>query len=112
MDWNESHLLIAKTFVNIMVLYTRICTGVRGGRGDYLVFAGITQGCQHDSLGCGRWMEGGRRDRLSTFDACLRCDLNLIEAEWYMRQLTHWGRAMHICVVNLTTIGSANGAKP
>ena len=62
---------LRKTFVNIMVLYTGICTGVRGCHGDYLVFAGITWGCRHGNLGCGRWMEGGRRDRLSTFQACL-----------------------------------------
>ena len=26
--------------------------------------------------------------------------------------LTHWGRVMHICVGNLTTIGSDNGLSP
>ena len=26
--------------------------------------------------------------------------------------LTHWGRGMHICVSNLTTIGSVNGLSP
>ena len=46
-----------------------------GGRGDYLVFDCITQGCRHDSLGCSRWMEGGRRDRLSTFSACAKVQI-------------------------------------
>ena len=27
-------------------------------------------------------------------------------------ELTHWGRVTHICVSNLTTIGSVNGLSP
>ena len=27
-------------------------------------------------------------------------------------ELTHWGRVMHICIVNLTIIGSDNGLSP
>ena len=28
------------------------------------------------------------------------------------KELTHWGRVTHICVGNLTTIGSDNGLSP
>ena len=74
-----------KTFkvVNIMALYTSICTGVRGGRGDYLVFSGITQGCRHGSLGCGRWMEGGRCVQLSCVTPPMRVSL-------YRQRLSLW----------------------
>ena len=31
---------------------------------------------------------------------------------WFNLTLTHWGRVTHICVVNLTIIGSDNGLSP
>ena len=31
---------------------------------------------------------------------------------FYQHYLTHWGRVTHICVSNLTTIGSVNGLSP
>ena len=31
---------------------------------------------------------------------------------WFLRQLTHWGRVVHICVSKLTIIGSDNGLSP
>ena len=30
-------------------------------------------------------------------------------SNWFSNDLTHWGRVTHICVSNLTTIGSVNG---
>ena len=33
------------------------------------------------------------------------------QPQW-VKQLTHWGRVMHTCVGNLTTIGSDNGLSP
>ena len=35
-----------------------------------------------------------------------------IENKWALIQLTHWGRATHICVGKLTIIGSDNGLSP
>ena len=46
------------------------------------------------------------------------CPLRGAEADnitWYMYMdyfLTHWGRVTHICVGNLTIIGSDNGLSP
>ena len=37
------------------------------------------------------------------------------QEEWqhdHVHNLTHWGRVTHICVSNLTTIGSVNGLSP
>ena len=38
-------------------------------------------------------------------------------ANWWpsyisLNVLTHWGRVMHVCICNLTTIGSDNGLSP
>ena len=38
-----------------------------------------------------------------------QCSCLVCEWDWY---LTHWGRMMHICVSNLTIIGSDNGLSP
>ena len=35
-----------------------------------------------------------------------------IQRKAFNRYLTHWGRVTHICVRNLTTIGSDNGLSP
>ena len=43
-------------------------------------------------------------------------DFGLITTWWckcaHIHQLTHWGRVTHICVSELTTIGSDNGLSP
>ena len=35
-----------------------------------------------------------------------------IQLAWLFTEFTHWGRVTHICVTNLTTIGSDNGLSP
>ena len=48
----------------------------------------------------------------TTFKHCV-CSI-LMYHYWYWRfsLLAHWGRVTHICVGNLTTIGSINGLSP
>ena len=53
----------------------------------------------------------GGRDAAS----CLRYIVTLrpvLLYMWFNLTLTHWGRVTHICVVNLTIIGSDNGLSP
>ena len=65
-------------------------------------------------------MEGGRRDRLSTFSACLKLDFSLIEAELYMYVCVYVYVCVHIymyiyicaCTSKIATIGSDIGLSP
>ena len=45
---------------------------------------------------------------------CCECHLKqLLPCQWHsLAYLTHWGRVTHICVSNLTIIGSDNGLSP
>ena len=44
---------------------------------------------------------------------CLNtCSLSKLRSTSVLHNLTHWGRATHICVGKLTTIGSDNGLSP
>ena len=56
-------------------------------------------------------------------DICKPCDGPFFEMKggkssywnssaWWLLDLTHWGRVTHICVGNLTIIGSDNGLSP
>ena len=40
------------------------------------------------------------------------CDITVMGHLWSICILTHWGRVMHICVGNLTIIGSDNSLSP
>ena len=35
-----------------------------------------------------------------------------VHLDWLWILLTHWGRVTHMCVGNLTTVGSGNGLSP
>ena len=38
--------------------------------------------------------------------------INIVYIEWLLLMLTHWGRVTHICVDDITIIGSDNGLSP
>ena len=42
----------------------------------------------------------------------LQCPCIPMNLYWYPIPLTHWGRVTHICVSDLTSIGSDNGLSP
>ena len=50
------------------------------------------------------WYNGLSQIREYTFEA--------VFISWMGIGLTHWGRVTHICVSNLTIIGSDNGLSP
>ena len=43
---------------------------------------------------------------------CQSCFTKRFTKYWWCPSLTHWGRVMHICVGNLTSIGADNGLSP
>ena len=43
---------------------------------------------------------------------CLKIIKSMLELNLTGDELTHWGRVTHICVGNLTIIGSDNGLSP
>ena len=61
----------------------------------------------------GCWWPGNTRSQVINSH-----DINLNPGEYYsistrgVNDLTHWGRVKHICVSNLTIIGSDNGLSP
>ena len=42
----------------------------------------------------------------------LHCSIEWVEPFYCMEELTHWGRVKHICIGNLTIIGSYDGLSP
>ena len=47
------------------------------------------------------------------FSSITKSYILIINSQWSLsRSLTHWGRVTHICVSNLTIIGSDNGLSP
>ena len=64
------------------------------------------------------WIEKQNKIKLFLYFRYSRWLMILINVSWHLnhctltRMLNHWGRVMHICVSNLTVIGSDNGLTP
>ena len=93
-----------------IIVYSAVCLGEDQRKCQYSASLALARGIH-------RWPVNSPDKRPVTrkmfpIDKVFMIDWQLIENKCVVKSLTHWGRVTHICVGNLTIIGSNNGLSP
>ena len=101
MQWNWSYSMLFCSFylLYIMLIYLYMCASVGIYSSHYITMSNA-------------WFGFGYTSRCSRLQWCFILIFDYFVTLKWREYLTHWGRVTHICVGNLTIIGSDNGLSP